>query len=142
MAEHVAMHRRATNWERDYPAEGDTVAARMYLRQCRIGIDPQPFGPYQVVRLNDAKVIGGAGFHGPPNDGLVEIGYGIVPSARGHGFATAAAREIINIARAEGAERVIARTEATNPASMKVLSKVGFAIVGRCGESLTYAIDL
>ena len=143
MAERLVHKRpRAGNWERDYPAEGDIVAAELYLRQCDEGRDPQPFGPYQVVRLTDGKVIGGAGFHGPPDGGVVEIGYGIVPSARGRGFATAAAHEIMKIARAEGAKRVIAGTETTNPASMKLLSKIGLTIVSQSGETLTYAIDL
>lgn len=143
MAEQVAnAGPRAENWEHDYPAEGDTDAAQMYLRQCREGSDPQPFGVYQIVRLADGKIVGGAGFHSPPQDGIVEIGYGIVPSARGHGFATAAAREIINIARAEGVRRAIARTETTNPASMKVLANIGMAILKQEGESLSYAIDL
>jgi RimJ/RimL family protein N-acetyltransferase len=142
-AEQVANGRpRARNWEYDYPAEGDTESAQMYLSQCRNGSDPQPFGPYQIVRLVDGKIIGAAGFHGPPQDGIVEIGYGIVPSARGRGFATAAARGIIDIARANGAKRAIARTETTNPASMKVLTNVGMAVVKQEGESLSYAIDL
>ena len=133
---------RARDWERDYPATGDVVAAQMYLRQCREARDPQPFGPYQIVRLDDRKVIGGAGFHGPPDGGVVEIGYGVVLSARGRGSASAAARGLIEIARAEGATRVVARTETTNPASMKLLSNLGFAIVRRSGDSLTYALDL
>jgi RimJ/RimL family protein N-acetyltransferase len=143
MAEQVANGRpRAGNWEYDYPAEGDTDSAQMYLRQCQDGRDPEAFGPYQIVRLDDGKVIGSAGFHGPPHDGVVEIGYGVVRSARGHGYATAAAREIIKIARSEGVRRAIARTETTNPASMKVLTNVGMAIVKQEGESLSYAIDL
>lgn len=132
----------AGNWERDYPADGDIVAAQMYLRQCREDRDPQPFGPYQIVRLDDGKVIGGAGFHGSPIEGAVEIGYGVVPSASGRGFATAAARALIEIARAEGVKRVVARTETINPASMKLLSNIGLTIVSRAGDSLTYAMDI
>jgi RimJ/RimL family protein N-acetyltransferase len=143
LAEQVASGGpRAGNWEYDYPAEGDTDSAQMYLRQCQDGRDPQPFGPYQIVRLDDGKIIGSAGFHGPPHDGVVEIGYGVVRSARGHGYATAAAREILNIARAEGVRRAIARTETANPASMKVLTNVGMIIVKQEGETLSYAIDL
>jgi RimJ/RimL family protein N-acetyltransferase len=142
VAERIIQGARAIDWEDDYPAEGDVVAAQMYLKQCTGGRDPQPFGPYQIVRSLDAKIVGGAGFHGPPKDGFVEIGYGVVPSARGQGFATEAARQLLDIARAANMWTLIARTESTNPASMRVLEHLGMRVTGEAGDSRTYSIDL
>lgn len=125
LAEQVVQGARAIDWEEDYPAQGDTVAAQMYLKQCADGRDPQPFGPYQIVRTRDTKIVGGAGIHGSPGNGVVEIGYGVVPSARGQGFATEAARCLLDIARAAAVRIFIAGTETTNPASMRVLERLG-----------------
>jgi RimJ/RimL family protein N-acetyltransferase len=41
---------------------------------------------YQITRTADGKAIGGIGFKGQPIDGCVEVGYGLVPSARGNGY--------------------------------------------------------
>jgi Acetyltransferases, including N-acetylases of ribosomal proteins len=142
LAEQVVQRARAMDWEGDYPAEGDIVAAQTYLKQCADGPDPQPFGPYQIVRTLDAKIVGGAGFHGPPENGVVEIGYGVVPSVRGQGFATEAARRLLDIARGAGVRTVIAQTETTNPASMRVLEHIGMGLTGESGNSRIYSIDL
>ena len=52
---------------------------------------PTRFGPfyaYVIVRRADGVAIGDAGFFGPPDgDGEVEIGYALVPGARGSGYA-------------------------------------------------------
>lgn len=125
-------------WVADYPSDGDVLAATMFLERCRVGEDPRPFGTYQVVRRHDEMVIGGAGFHGPPDEhGAVTVGYGIVPSARGHGYATAALTALVELARTQGAAVVLADTELTNPASMRVLEKVGLRPVGE-DERLRY----
>ncbi|HYM48954.1 MAG TPA: GNAT family N-acetyltransferase [Candidatus Limnocylindrales bacterium] len=142
VAAQVTGGRRASDWAVDYPAEGDLVAARMYLRQCAEIGDPQPFGPYQVIRLVDHLVVGGAGFHGRPIDGTVEIGYGIVPSARGTGLATEAARQLIAIASGLAVRRVMARTEWANPASVRVLERIGMRMIAASGEVRVYELLL
>ena len=58
----------------DYPAEGDRIAAGLFLERCAAGADPRPFGAYLVcsgqppidigVAADPALVIGGIGFHG------------------------------------------------------------------------------
>jgi RimJ/RimL family protein N-acetyltransferase len=122
----------------DYPAEGDRVAAGMFLERCAASADPRPFGVFLVCLAPDAYrttdfrapdlVIGGIGFHGPPDEnGGAEIGYSIVPSQRRNGYATQALRLLVEYSRGLGAGTLIAETEVANAASRGVLSKVGFA---------------
>ena len=82
----------------------------------------------------DPKIVGGVGFHDPPENCVIEIGYGIVPSARKHRLATDAERQIIGIARVNGVRSVIARTETTNPASVRVLGILGMRFHSQSGD--------
>ncbi len=100
----------------------------MYLERLAAGVDPGDFGPYLVVV--DGEAIGGIGFHGAPDaDGCVEIGYGIVPSRRGAGHATAALRLLVDRAAELGARLLVAETEPDNAASSAVLRHGGFGCV-------------
>ncbi|WP_191249639.1 GNAT family N-acetyltransferase [Kordiimonas sediminis] len=64
-------------------------------------------------------------------DGEIEIGYMIGHAYRGKGLATAAARAIIALARANGVSGdIYAGTAKDNPASGRILQKLGFAEVG------------
>ena len=56
-------------------------------------------------------LVGSGGFVGPPQDGVVEIGYELAPAFRGKGLGTAAARALVEKARATGTvTKVIANT--------------------------------
>lgn len=64
-------------------------------------------------------------------DGTAEIGYRIAEKAAGHGVATAAVRQVCELAAAEyGLTRLRARVTRDNPASHKVLARNGFVAVG------------
>jgi RimJ/RimL family protein N-acetyltransferase len=64
-------------------------------------------------------------------DGAMELGYWLTPSAWGRGYATEAARAMLAHARhALGASRVQAGHFADNPASGRVLRKLGFVPTG------------
>lgn len=77
------------------------------------------------------RLVGSGGFVGPPDDGVVEIGYEIAPEFRGKGYATAAARAMVEKARTLGAvHTVIAHTLANANPSTSVLRKAGFRFVG------------
>jgi RimJ/RimL family protein N-acetyltransferase len=116
----------------DYPAVHDRVAAGLFLQRLEAGLDPRPFGAFLVVIVsNDADspplVIGGAGFHGGVDDGgRVEIGYAIVPSHQGRGYATRALGLLIERARELGALGLFAEVDAENAASRAVLARCGF----------------
>jgi RimJ/RimL family protein N-acetyltransferase len=89
-----------------------------------------PLGPFFLHRAEDDVVVGeiGGGFVAP---GVVEIGYAVVPSCWGRGYATEAVRAVVAHARGvEGVEQMIAHTPLDRPASGRVLEKAGFAFAG------------
>lgn len=75
------------------------------------------------------RIIGGCGLH--EHEDNVELGYWIGRAYWGLGYATEAARALVNIARAIGHERMTARHFVDNPASGRVLRKAGFRPTGR-----------
>jgi RimJ/RimL family protein N-acetyltransferase len=114
--------------------------------------------PHFLITLptsDGAKLIGCVGLHRPVG-GLgddVELGYWIARSYWGNGYATEAARAVLRLAEALGHRRIIASHFDDNPASGRVLAKVGFQSVGgprhrfslaRGGEapSVPFAIQL
>jgi RimJ/RimL family protein N-acetyltransferase len=85
------------------------------------------FGMYLIVPRPGELAVGDIGFHRPPKDGDVEIGFGMVESARGQGYATEAARALTQWAFAQpGVRRVVARTTADNAGALGVLRRLGF----------------
>lgn len=107
--------------------------------------------PHFLVELPGEGVIGSAGFG--EQEGAVEIGYWITRKWWGRGFATEAARALVDLARFLGHERLVAGHFTDNPASGKVLCKAGFQRTGmvarrfsraRGGETdcVEYALDL
>jgi ribosomal-protein-alanine N-acetyltransferase len=75
----------------------------------------------------DALLVGSGGFAGPPQHGVAELGYEIAPVHRGRGFATAAARALVQKAWESGeVTTVIAHTRPGSNPSTGVLTKLGF----------------
>jgi RimJ/RimL family protein N-acetyltransferase len=129
-------------WASDYPVVDELDAIRSFLDRPDPD-DVQPFGLYVVRTVPDGVAIGGAGFFGPPgDDGAVELGYGIVPSMRGRGVATAALRAMLLIAAEHGATTVRADTTVGNVASVRVLEKAGLRCTGRHGEVVLFEVTL
>lgn len=95
------------------------------------GSDPWRLG-FGVIDKESRTVIGAASFKGPPDtNGMVEIAYGIVPSFEGRGYATEAARALIEYAQADDRVRqIIAHTMPEPNASTRVLKKCGFTFAG------------
>src|SRR6187551_1748328 len=86
---------------------------------------------FRLVHRSSGNIVGFCSFKGPPTDGVVEIGYGIAPDEQGKGYATEAARALVEFARAFREVRVIrAHTLAEGAASKRVLEKCGFQFVG------------
>ncbi len=111
--------RRQGRWHPDYPRRDDVDAASMV----RPGAAPDPWGPRHLVW--EQLAVGGIGFFGPPVDGEVEVGYGLVESARGHGLVTEALAALLTETDRLGV-RVRASVEPTNRASIRVLAAAGF----------------
>ena len=131
-------------WADGYPMEGDKRACLAYLRQLPViggSSRSHPFGYYQI--LVDGTVVGGIGFHGPPRDGLVEIGYGVVPSVRGRGVASSSLRLILEVAAGfDQVKRVCGRTTPDNVASQRVMLSTGMQLVGRDPDFLHFERDI
>ncbi|MEV4434537.1 GNAT family N-acetyltransferase [Streptomyces sp. NPDC049555] len=115
---------RSVDWADDFPAEGDRVIAGLF------GDNPGWLGAHGhrlIVERAGGLVVGSIGLFWPPTEGTVEIGYGIVPSRRGRGYASEAARALAAYAlTAPGVHTVTATVELSNPASVRVLEKAGF----------------
>lgn len=94
---------------------------------------------YMVLRgLNDnpETLIGTCGYKGSPSsDGTVEIGYSVLPEYQRKGYASEAAGELVNRAfEYPEVKRVIAETFPDLTASIRVLEKTGFSLIGSGSE--------
>ncbi|WP_323139181.1 GNAT family N-acetyltransferase [Streptomyces platensis] len=87
--------------------------------------------PQAVVGDKD-RVVGHAGFHGPPDEvGMVEIGYSIAPPFRRQGYARSTLIELLRQAAAETAVTTVRATiSPDNVASLATISGFGFVEVG------------
>jgi len=129
-------------WAQGYPFEGDLAAIGRFLRATDQHGDQRPFGYYQITRRSDDLVVGGIGFKGPPDAGMVEIGYGLIPAARGHGYAAEALAALMAIADEHGVAELRADTTRDNVASQRTLALAGFEQVDADEELLHYQARL
>lgn len=128
-------------WPPGYPTEGEVKSAEDFLNRCAHSGNSQPFGPYEIRRREDGQAIGGLGFHGPPDDsGSVTIGYGLIPSARGNGYASEALRELLRFARACGIACVKGDADHDNIASQRVMTAAGMLPAGEDDRVKYYEI--
>jgi RimJ/RimL family protein N-acetyltransferase len=125
-------------WAPGYPLAGGRAGARNFGQ--RPAEERKPgFGPYHIVRLADGLVVGDIGFHAPPADGAVEVGFSLAECARGNGYATKAVNAIVTWALSQpGVDRVVARTLETNRPSQHVLARAGFGFLAQKEEILQY----
>ncbi|MGH3589206.1 MAG: GNAT family N-acetyltransferase [Pseudonocardia sp.] len=115
---------RSSRWAGDFPAEGDRVIAGL------LGQHPAWLGAYGhrlITERESGLVVGSVGLFWPPSEGVIEIGYGIVPSRRGQGYATEATQTLAEfVLSAPDVRMVSASAELSNPASVRVVEKAGF----------------
>jgi RimJ/RimL family protein N-acetyltransferase len=79
----------------------------------------------------DSEVVGLCGFKRVPSAGEVDIGYGIAPSRRRRGYATAAVAALVSrVARSAGLHALVAETIPENVASHRVLRRNAFVQSG------------
>lgn len=128
-------------WIDGVPGDGTVGAATMTVAAAKAGVYRSGWGLFAIMRSEDRTAVGGAGFHGPPDRGAVEIGYDLSESARGAGWATDAARALCQWALGQpGVVVVLATTEPGNSASQAVLERVGFERVADRGELWAYEL--
>ncbi|MFI6950149.1 GNAT family N-acetyltransferase [Streptomyces sp. NPDC050422] len=129
-------------WAPGYPSPGEMRAAQRFLETCAGTGDPSPYGSYGIRRLEDGLMIGGAGFHGAPDEnGHVTIGYGLVESAWGMGYASEALRALLRFTRDQGIACVHGDTDLDNTASQRVMAAAGMRLVKEDALLKHYRID-
>ncbi|MDW6063191.1 GNAT family N-acetyltransferase [Streptomyces sp. FXJ1.4098] len=120
----VIDNTRSVHWADDFPADGDRVIANLFEQH------PDWLGAYGhrlIIERDSGLTVGSLGLFWPPSEGILEIGYGIVASRRGRGYATEATRALAEFAlTAPDVHTVSATVELPNPSSLRVLEKAGF----------------
>ena len=141
-AARIVMGRRSTadRWHPEYPLEDELEPLRVLAAADH---PDETFTLYMIRRRADGLAVGGVGFFGPPDEnGRVEFGYGLVPSARGLGFATEAVSAALKFAATHGARSAVADTDIDNIASQRVLTKTGLTETGRSERLVYFQRDL
>ena len=92
-----------------------------------------------AIDLPGEGAIGVCGAHARGEGGGIEIGYWLGRPFWGKGFATEAARAVTAIARAPGRGPVTSGHFVDNPASGRVLEKVGFVYTGEIAPRFSLA---
>jgi RimJ/RimL family protein N-acetyltransferase len=117
----------------------DAPALEFTLARLDAGLEQAGWWMYFILLPGDGArptLIGSAGYKGPPSaDGTVELGYGIVGEYQRRGFASEATRGMMARAfRYPSVRRVIAETLPELTASIGVLDKCGFRLIGEGSE--------
>lgn len=96
---------------------------------------------WYAVRIDSGHPIlcGSVGFRGPPDEqGMVEIGYSVLPEFEGQGLATEAVAGLVQWAKQQPqVKHIEAETNTDNEASIRVLEKNGFICAGVGSEPNT-----
>ena len=119
----------------DWPPEETVDALPWFLS--RLKSDPSLsgwlnwYGLYREDTSQQPTLVSSAGFFGPPEEGCVEIGYSVLPTFQSRGFATEIVAGLVSWALSQPIVKcVTAETSSENPASLRVLSKLGFTPAG------------
>ena len=142
-------------WAEDAPALAQAIADETIVRN--LSSAPWPFSlrdaeaflaaprdpvlPSLLIfeRTDGDPLLAGACGLGRRASGNVELGYWIARAHWGRGFATEAGRALVGIARALGISRLEASHFLDNPASGRVLEKLGFQPNGMIAPRLSCA---
>ncbi len=117
--------RVGTGWDAGVPA-------KLRLEQLAADASEQPWLVRAIVTATPRQLVGCVGFHAPPDDdGRVEIGYDIVASERGNGYAREGIRALLDWAWATGRVRTcVASVSPHNAPSLGLIRSFGFRQVG------------
>jgi RimJ/RimL family protein N-acetyltransferase len=98
-----------------------------HLAELRTQAEANGFGLLTIWRRDESDAIGYAGLIvGRSSVDEPEIAYELLQRAHGHGYATEAARAVLDAAFATGRRRVWATLRSWNAASFRVLDKLAF----------------
>lgn len=119
----------------EFPREGERRFLAMRRRQMREDDRFETWCPSVVVL--DGRMIGHAGYHGPPgvnstqDPDAVEFGYAIYPEWRGRGYATQAAVMLMDLAEERaGIRHFVLAVAPDNDPSLAIVRKLGFVKTG------------
>jgi RimJ/RimL family protein N-acetyltransferase len=120
----------------DWPDDHDRRFLELRRRELRER--PELLGWFVYAVVAGQKLVGHAGFHGPPGRNArsdaeaVELGYTIFRLYRGRGYATEAARALIAWAREKhGIRRFLFSIAPANEPSLAIARRLGFTEIGR-----------
>lgn len=96
-----------------------------------------------IIHTENHTIIGDMGFRRSTKDTAeFELGYSIVPSYRGHGYATEMAKEMVKWGLSQpGIERIIAGCDNDNFASIHVLEKAGLNRIEEKDNKIYWSIS-
>ena len=119
----------------EFPSEGERGFLGLRLRQMRDDERFLTWCPNAVVL--DGKMIGHAGYHGPPginsaqDPDAVEYGYKIFPRWRRKGYATQVAVMLMDLAEERaGTRHFVLSVSPENDPSLAIVRKLGFVKTG------------
>lgn len=94
-----------------------------------------------IIDRKDQLVVGDMGFKGGPNeDGIIDLGYSIVPSYQGKGYATEMGKAMVEWAFTHSdVKKLVATCNPDNFASIRVLEKIGFKRTNELEESIFWS---
>ncbi len=141
-AQAIQLHPIPTDWLQDIAA-GRTPAspgldiaegalppvhvARRALAQLARGDARQWCLPFNIVSVDQGRVVGGCGFKGAPSERTAEIGYGVAPSCWRRGYALGGVSRLLQLGSETGEiDQVIAHIAPDNLASSALAQVLGF----------------
>jgi RimJ/RimL family protein N-acetyltransferase len=131
---------------KDWPVFPETIG---YVHESlKVDAASHKWGFHLFVHREDKILIGEGGFKGKPDEeGMVEIGYAIVPEYRERGLAFEAARGLADFAFLHSEVKVVqAHTLKDGTASIRILEKLGMKFSGTAqdpdeGEVLRWRVE-
>jgi len=114
------------------PPLHDEGSQRWYLEMLECEESTAGWALWYLVRREPTReLVGVAGFKGRPADGVCEIGYSVLPSFHGSGYATEASLELIRWAFSHrDVDRVTGETLPDLIDSIRVMEKCGMRFAG------------
>jgi [ribosomal protein S5]-alanine N-acetyltransferase len=113
-----------------------------YLENLKDDPELLGWGVWFVSLVENNQVIGDIGFKGKPDDqGIVEVGYGIIPEMHNKGIATESVSAIIEWAFSSSkVKKVVAECLEDNIPSIRVLEKLGMTRTGTENEMINWEL--
>ena len=148
--ERCLYHLPALEAELGFPMDWDVidvnVTRALGIKLVKLSVMPLEQHPWQTYWLIVVKAtpvgVGLIGFKSYPNAaGETEIGYGIAPKYQGRGYMTEAVGALCAWAFSHPFVCAVTATTVTNPASNRVLEKVGAQIVSADEKSTNWKIQ-